>query len=492
MSNPNLKPVVLIHGIAGSRLVSRDKNDDEVLLWINLIMIQQGADTNPSIQGENIDLQSSPEVVGDTPDYKINPQEAKEPNPWWKDNMLLKEDGITPAVDIDKKEQSNCPEKGKKAVYKLLPDAIPDFERQPAIIGPIVKDNRYMGTLIKTLEDKGYKEIEDYIAAPYDWRTSFKGLNQRYDYFNNLKTQIEALCGEDKARPVTIVAHSMGNRITQYFLQWVKNSHPGQEGWGQDWIDTYIERYIAMAPPFLGAPLAVRMLTSNEPIKMGDLALSGMRKVLQSFSSLPWLLPLPQAELGEYFNTKDFVYVTEDSSPYPQDIKTTLTNAGAANTTLKYQEDYKNDENFSGKEKDYGSKAVECPPVGKLDVIYATGTPTEIGAYYNVLGSELILDIGKTEDGEQFKVVMGKRYETSQTTQKIDGTQNSGDGTVPYASLVYFKEWQKNPPANTIITEHHLTYDDAADVAGHDRIVKDKKGINTILGLLNLPPINRL
>lgn len=488
MSNTNLNPVVLIHGISGSRLITKNRLGFPEELWVNLYMMKQGSDSESKSGNETDEtiVQSSPEVVGDAPESELDRSAAKEPDPWWKDNMQLASDGITPKVE--KGEIFNRNVKGLKGLAKVFSDTTPDFVYDKETKKWV--DLRYYKPLIEALKDKGYSEKEsegkegNLLGAPYDWRISPKGLSDRYNYFNWLKGQIEQLYNINNQNRVVIIAHSMGNRVTLYFLQWIKNSNPGQEGWGQAWLDKYIERYIAVAPPFLGAPMSVRMVATNDPIKLASLFLSGMKPVLQSFSSIPWLFPVQEAEEAEYFNTSHFAFVKTADSYEPQGIVQTLTKAGGQDTILTYREDYQNDANFS--EQKYGSKGIECPPVEKLDVIYAPGTPTEIGAYYTELNGELSLDTTKSEKQDLFVVNKGLRLETSQTTQKIDGTQNSGDGLVPYASLVYFKQWQKDSSVTTQIGDYPIVFEDAGTVAGHERVLKDQKGVDKILSLLGL------
>lgn len=487
MSNLNLNPVVLIPGLTGSRLVTKGRYfpNPTVPLWINLVMMGLAGETGTDTEEENLDLESVPEVVADVPPYKIDPKAARSPDPWWKEQMQLDNDGITPIKNGD----DNRAARGLKAISKVVSDLTPDFSKGQ---DGNIRDNRYFKPLIEAFQSKGYSEKTDdssegnLLGAPYDWRTSPQGMSIRYDYFNWLKGQVEQMYDSNGQKPVVIVAHSMGNRVTQYFLQWVKNSHEEEEGWGQAWIDKYIERYIAAAPPYLGAPMSVRLTSSNEVVKLASVAISGMREILQSFSFIPWLLPLPEAEREEYFNTRHFVFLEKDGSTDPLDIPAALTQAGAENSTLKFIEEYKNDSYFSGEEKEYGNKGVECPPVAKLDVIYAPGTPTEVGAYYTKASGELEVQKINKEEGS-FVVKDGLILETAdKTTQKIDGEKNSGDGVVPYASMVYFKKWQADPSVKTTINGHPLVYTDAVDVAGHDRVVKDQKGIDKILSLLGL------
>ena len=51
---------------------------------------------------------------------------------------------------------------------------------------------------------------------------------------------------------VVLMGHSLGTRCTQYFLEWAKTTI------GQSWLDKYIHAFLALGPPFLGAPKSVR------------------------------------------------------------------------------------------------------------------------------------------------------------------------------------------------------------------------------------------
>jgi triacylglycerol esterase/lipase EstA (alpha/beta hydrolase family) len=101
----------------------------------------------------------------------------------------------------------------------------------------------------------------------------------RDGYFSTLKINIEAMARREKKK-VVVLGHSMGNRIIQYFLNWVRTinqSLVGQHllnqsiklpGWttqaklnhGQAWIDQNIHTFVAVGAPFLGAPKSVRGL----------------------------------------------------------------------------------------------------------------------------------------------------------------------------------------------------------------------------------------
>jgi len=324
-------------------------------------------------------------------------------------------------------------------------------------------------------------------------------LERRYETFTNLKTKIEELYNREKL-PVVLIAHSMGNRLIQYLLTWMYTYNP-------DWVSKYIERYIAISPPWIGAPQAIYRLSDSDillPAGKLQVALKGMKDVLQSFSSMPWLLPL-QNEVGryEYFNTEFFGYYAEVDSPnlddyLPITVEETLEKAQAEDTTLVYQTIYYRDDLYITRRNSYiGSALIKCPPVNKLDVIYSTGFDTPVGAYYHFTDDkklQIATKWGSPEVPEPFPhntdlvIKQGIILETPKTEQKIqaefpdhDPISNSGDSVVPYGSLAYFKKW-KNLEPYRYIEGHQFSGDQNLN---HNAIVSHPDVITKIIELLS-------
>jgi hypothetical protein len=65
----------------------------------------------------------------------------------------------------------------------------------------------------------------------YDWRLPPHQLEIRDRYFTNLKQSIQDMSKD--YGPVVLVGHSMGNRVIQYFLNWVMQN----DRYGRKWID---------------------------------------------------------------------------------------------------------------------------------------------------------------------------------------------------------------------------------------------------------------
>jgi hypothetical protein len=99
-----------------------------------------------------------------------------------------------------------------------------------------------------SLEARGYKVGLTLQALPYDWRKTFYS-NDITDRFERVVTDMYRITG----KKVSFAAHSMGN---MNMLNMMKN-------FSQDKKDRMIQRYFALAPPYLGSPTTFSMLISG-------------------------------------------------------------------------------------------------------------------------------------------------------------------------------------------------------------------------------------
>lgn len=60
---------------------------------------------------------------------------------------------------------------------------------------------------------------------------------------------------------MVVIAHSMGNGVFRYFLEWLK-LELGRNNW-QPWIDKHISAYFAVGSPLLGSSEALELLSSG-------------------------------------------------------------------------------------------------------------------------------------------------------------------------------------------------------------------------------------
>lgn len=81
---------------------------------------------------------------------------------------------------------------------------------------------------------------------------------------------------------LVVIAHSMGNGVFRYFLEWLKEE-VGRNNW-QAWIDRHISAYFAVGSPLLGSVESLELissgLTEGLPITQSE-----MRKLVISFGN---------------------------------------------------------------------------------------------------------------------------------------------------------------------------------------------------------------
>lgn len=393
---PANRPVLLIPGFTGSRLTTKVGSEDAYPIWISL-RAMYGSDP----------------PVGPTP-----------PARWWIDEMMLSADGMTPV----KTPEWNRAMPGLNAISVLDPAQ--------------GQTTHYFFELIERLLTIGYDDTS-LKAAPYDWRLPPIGLEQRHGYFSALTASIEQLVSDDPShRPINIIAHSLGNRITQYFLQTILHQDPAG---GQQWINRHIARYLAVSALWLGVPKSIHEAVADLG-HLGIITVPGVKPLYQSYGALPWMFPVTES-LYHYVNTIAFAFLGDDSAPLTIDGALEL---GSATRTLSYRDRYYSDDpRYTMPGGEFGGLAVLPPPVVEVHVLFATGQPTEVGAYYvKGPGDTLTVDLDAVGSDPNFVVRNGIRLEVQGTTrQSIDGTTNSGDGFLPYGSLAYFTTWLEQDPA---------------------------------------------
>eukprot|EP01105_Mastigella_eilhardi_P026475 TRINITY_DN7707_c0_g2_i2.p1 TRINITY_DN7707_c0_g2~~TRINITY_DN7707_c0_g2_i2.p1 ORF type:complete len:861 (-),score=134.88 TRINITY_DN7707_c0_g2_i2:51-2633(-) len=305
-----------------------------------------------------------------------------------------------------------------------------------------------LGPLIENLEELGYVEGINMEVCPYDWRLPPHYLEQRDLFFSLLKQKVERLVAVNNGKKVCLVGHSMGNRTIQYFLRFVE-AQPG----GSEWLESHVESFVAVGPPFLGAPKALRSLVSGD--RLGIDALIGKQEAIdfgRSLGSAPHLLPIGQEY---YFHDKgcSFVYVEQVSGDYkPVSVQEALSLSGAMKPLEFLHKYYLDSPLFGGPE---GHEVVlDAPPVKRLLAIYGVNLPTEKMYFFKESNNTLALRSAKpsmTFPGYKMSK-KGIAFETELTPQPnilqqtgVEGTR-SGDGTVPYESLNYCARWKDKIP----------------------------------------------
>lgn len=114
--------------------------------------------------------------------------------------------------------------------------------------------------VIENLALLGY-DHSTMMMAPYDWRIDFDTMEKRDRYFSRMKSTVEYLY-ESQQKKVVILCHSLGAMAWLHFMKWVEAGIGGNGG--KEWVDKYIESYVNIAGPLLGAPKSISCIVSGE------------------------------------------------------------------------------------------------------------------------------------------------------------------------------------------------------------------------------------
>ncbi|XP_047167161.1 phospholipid--sterol O-acyltransferase isoform X2 [Vigna umbellata] len=130
-------------------------------------------------------------------------------------------------------------------------------------------------------------EANAIIAVPYDWRLSPAMLEERDLYFHKLKLTFETAY-KLRGGPSLVFAHSLGNHVFRYFLEWLKLEIAPKHY--NEWLDQHIHAYFAVGAPLLGAIETIEAtlsgFTFGLPISEGT-----ARLMFNSFGSALWMMP---------------------------------------------------------------------------------------------------------------------------------------------------------------------------------------------------------
>lgn len=356
-------------------------------------------------------------------------------------------------------------------------------------------------------------EANAIIAVPYDWRLSPSMLEERDLYFHKLKLTFETAL-KLRGGPSLVIAHSMGNNVFRYFLEWLKLEIAPKMY--TQWLDEHIYAYFAIGAPLLGAietiKAALSGFTSGLPIAEGT-----ARLMFNSFGSSLWMMPFSKYCRADNIYWKHFFegrgvhnhsYHCDDMefqtnfSGWPTDLvnievpyvrganiypsiselaqTTPSTSECMLPTQLSFSAREVSDGTFFKAIEDYDPESKRLlyqlqklyhgdpvlnpltpwdrPPLKNIFCIYGIDRKTEVGYYFAPSGKPypdnwIITDvIYETE---------GSLYSRSGNSVSGNPGASSGDETVPYHSLSWCKTWL-GPKVN--ITRAPQTEHDGSDV----------------------------
>uniref|UniRef100_A0A4W5P736 Phospholipase A2, group XV n=1 Tax=Hucho hucho TaxID=62062 RepID=A0A4W5P736_9TELE len=208
----------------------------------------------------------------------------------------------------------------------------------------------YFFTIVQALVEWGYTRDDDVRGAPYDWR---KAPNENKAYFMRLQHMIEEMAMKARG-PVVLMAHSMGNMYTLYFL----NHQP------QAWKDRYIKAFVSLGAPWAGVAKTLRVVATGDNNRIPVISSLKIRSQQRSAVSTTWLFPYAHS--------------------WPADkvlIQTPITNY----TVKDYQHFFKDIDFEDGWEMRQDTEPLVSalePPRVAIHCLYGSGVPTAEGFLY--------------------------------------------------------------------------------------------------------------
>ncbi|MED6111585.1 hypothetical protein PIB30_053558 [Stylosanthes scabra] len=336
-------------------------------------------------------------------------------------------------------------------------------------------------------------EANAIMAVPYDWRLSPSMLEERDLYFHKLKLTFETAY-KLRGGPSLVFAHSLGNHVFRYFLEWLKLEIAPKHY--IQWLDQHIHAYFAVGAPLLGATETVEAtlsgFTFGLPISEGT-----ARLMFNSFSSSLWMMPFSKYCRSDSNYWKHFsgarhsgnktyhcegnefqsnfsgwptnlinieIPSTHGFDAYPSITEIPQSNLSSMEcgiptqlsfsaremsdgTFFKAIEDYDPDSKrlLYQLEKSYINDPVlnpltpwDRPPIKNVFCIYGTDSKTKVGYYFAPSGKPYPDNWIITDIVYEFE---GSLYSRSGNLVEGNPGATSGDETVPYNSLAWCKSW---------------------------------------------------
>ncbi|XP_058198145.1 phospholipid--sterol O-acyltransferase isoform X2 [Rhododendron vialii] len=410
---------------------------------------------------------------------------------------------LDPYNETDHPECKSRPDSGLSAITELDPGYI---------TGPL---SSVWKDWVKWCIEFGI-EANAIIAVPYDWRLSPSKLEERDIYFHKLKLTFETAL-KLRGGPSIVFAHSLGNNVFRYFLEWLKLEIAPKKY--VQWLDDHIHAYFAVGSPNLGSVETIKATLSGStfglPVPEGT-----ARLLYNSFGSSMWMMPFSkycrtdniywkhfnsgsrknhhtyQCDAHEYqLNFSGWpTNVVNIEIPSIQGVDTypSIFEVAQANmsimecglpTQLSFSAREVSDGTFFKAIEDYDPESKRLlyqlyktyhgdpvlnplapwdrPPLKNIFCIYGIDAKTEVGYYFAPSGKPypdnwIITDVIYEFEGSLY----------SRSGNLVEGNPGvaSGDETVPYHSLSWCKNWL-GPKVN--ITRAPQSEHDGSDVQVH-------------------------
>lgn len=164
-----------------------------------------------------------------------------------QDVVWLNLQKLVETMTFDQKCWIDCLKLGKNSSDPVDCKVRPD-QGLPAV-GEMSPGNLYappstsiFTSLIRMLAGELGYDVNNILAAPYDWRISPYEMEERDSFFTSLKNRIEVAVLRNK-RPAIVIAHSMGTNIFMYFCEWLQSKDKGWEKWVRRhiWVRYFIK-----------------------------------------------------------------------------------------------------------------------------------------------------------------------------------------------------------------------------------------------------------
>ncbi|KAI9921323.1 hypothetical protein PsorP6_000862 [Peronosclerospora sorghi] len=344
------------------------------------------------------------------------------------------------ALNLTTQEEVECKlraAQGLEAVAELDPGLV---------TGPLSTVWRRM---IHDLVDHFELDPEQMLVATYDWRLPPRKLQERDKFFSFLKRKIESTIELDGHKGgLVVIAHSMGNSVFRYFLEWLKDD-VGRHHW-QSWIDRHLAAYFAIGSPLLGSTESLELIASGVTAGL-PIPQTEMRKLVVTFGSILSFMPIAS---GLDSAQDQEVLLTVRSLP-PSDGPGTdhielrnYTRADVASGQL-FRDLSTHDPIFgqleSLRQRFYAqdsvldvSKPWERPPIASVYSVYGVNVPTK--GFYEYQHAE---NTPGQWDQLQYRNEEGQDPTCTKT----------GDGTVSYHSLSWAHTWLGTPGSSVRVTQ---------------------------------------